>query len=420
MRSMVAILAILFVLQQERRVPSPAPVPPAKEASSASSTFALEIPAVGLQMEGDTAASIPHTDFDRFRIRIRRQPTQVTYGNIFAKVNTESANIVMTTSSTADGIVCDFDLTRRAGFRFQPGRNSVEIEIKDRSMRRFYSSFLVQTAAAGQDSLVASTGAVESVGGQKYAVIVGVSRYEHAAEGIPDLRFADRDAAAFRDFLTSAAGGSFSSDNLVFLVNEAATSQNVRTALFTFLTRAQPDDLVVIFFASHGAPDPNDRRNLYLLTYDTRAQDMGGTAIPMWQLQDVLSRVIKARRAVFFTDACHSEGIGGGVFGAPRQNNLVNQYLARYTADAQHALMTASDISESSFEDERWGGGHGVFTYFLLQGLGGAADGDKDGVVTAGELFPYVRAAVRKATGGRQNPTALPGLAERLALARRR
>ena len=416
---MALCLLLLTQSEQERRMPSASPSLPSPSASTDQSPFVLEIPDLGLQMEGDTAGSIPHTAFDRLRIHIRKQPSQVTYGNIFAKVNTESANIIMTTSSTPTGIMCDLDLKRRGGFRFQPGRNSVEIAIKDNSLRRFYASFLLEAATGpAVPALTALGRAVEKVGGQRYAVIVGVSHYRHAAEGIPELRFADRDATAFRDFLASSAGGGFTPENTVLLLNDAATSEKVRSALFTFLTRAQPDDLVVLFFSCHGAPDPHDRRNLYLMTNDTRADDMGGTAIPMWQLQDVLSRVIKARRVVIFTDACHSEGIGGGVYGAPRQNNLVNQYLARYSADAQHALLTASDISESSYEDVRWGGGHGAFTHFLLRGLTGEADVNHDGVVTAGELFPYVRAAVRQATEGRQSPTALPGLSENLQLAR--
>jgi uncharacterized caspase-like protein len=138
----------------------------------------------------------------------------------------------------------------------------------------------------------------------------------------------------------------------------------------------------------------------------------------MWQLQDVFLRILKARRVVTFTDSCHSEGVGGRVYGVPiRQNNLVNQYLARYAAEANRAVITASDISELSYEGDQWGGGHGVFTYFLLQGLTGEADANHDGTVTAGELFLYVRQQVREATGGQQNPVALPGLAAGLSLA---
>ena len=66
-------------------------------------------------------------------------------------------------------------------------------------------------------------------------------------------------------------------------------------------------------------------------------------------------------------------------------------------------MMTAADTDEFSLEDARWGG-HGVFTYFILEGLGGAGDYDGDGIVTFTELFDHVSNNVRTATEGRQNP----------------
>jgi hypothetical protein len=79
-------------------------------------------------------------------------------------------------------------------------------------------------------------------------------------------------------------------------------------------------------------------------------------------------------------------------------------------------VITASDVSELSEEGENGGGGHGVFTYYLLQGLQGEADANKDGTVTAGELFAYLSEKVSKATEGQQNPQAFPGLARNLPL----
>jgi uncharacterized caspase-like protein len=136
----------------------------------------------------------------------------------------------------------------------------------------------------------------------------------------------------------------------------------------------------------------------------------------MFQLQDVFNRVLKAKRVVTFADTCHSYGFSGQRDRKKKSNNLFNQYVARYANQADRAVITASDISQLSQESEQWGGGHGVFTYYLLKGLKGEADFNKDGTVTAGELFAYVRDNVLKATGGDQSPMALPGLAERIPL----
>ena len=64
----------------------------------------------------------------------------------------------------------------------------------------------------------------------------------------------------------------------------------------------------------------------------------------------------------------------------------------------------ASRPSERSFEDERWGGGHGVFTYSVLNALRGAAERERDGFVRVSEIIDYVSRVVPEQTGSRQNP----------------
>jgi uncharacterized caspase-like protein len=395
--------------------------------------FTLEIPELQVTVEGDSSSSLTRTNFNSFRIVIHG--SQISYGSIRSKINTESAGIIMTTRAVGDTVVCSFDLGQHSGFRFVPGRNSVEIEASDSRHRVLYASFLLDAGVPSTSVRNSPTHAVpqDMHGVEKYAVVIGVSHYKDSS--IQQLHFADRDAQAIREFLLSPEGGRFKPDKIAYLVNEEATLKNIRTALYTFLTAARQQDLVLIYFAGHGQPDPHDPRNLYLLPYDTETYNMGGTAFPMWEVQDVFSRVIKAQRIVTFTDACHSRGISGESAEGPSQgrgtagwrrdaqagpgNNLFNQYLARYAGDNQRAVLTASDISEYSMEGASWGGGHGVFTHFLLEGLRGKADRNADGTVTAGELFDYVQERVVSATGKLQNPTALPGLARDLPLSGR-
>jgi uncharacterized caspase-like protein len=69
------------------------------------------------------------------------------------------------------------------------------------------------------------------------------------------------------------------------------------------------------------------------------------------------------------------------------------------------AIISASDEKQLSQEGKEWGGGHGVFTYFLLKGLQGDASYNKDGHVTLGELIPYLSEKVRRETKNAQSPT---------------
>jgi uncharacterized caspase-like protein len=65
-------------------------------------------------------------------------------------------------------------------------------------------------------------------------------------------------------------------------------------------------------------------------------------------------------------------------------------------------VLAASGPNESA--QERADLGHGVFTYYLLEGLRGAADANGDGEVDVNEAYAYVSEQVSHATHGAQNP----------------
>ena len=239
--------------------------------------------------------------------------------------------------------------------------------------------------------------------GRKFALIVGVSRYRD--EGVSDLQFADADARELRDFLRRPEGGGFKPDDILYLENEQATVEGVTAALDRILSQAGPSDLILLFIAGHGGPDPYAPQNLYYILHDTRVADLSRTALSMTTLQEKLN-LARARRAVVFIDTCHSAGLGGAQPASARgfENNLINLYSAKLFKEEGRAALTSSDVNEFSYENKRWGGGHGVFTYALLEGLRGQADANADSFITAGELFAYVRDRVRLETGFKQNP----------------
>ncbi|WP_282009921.1 caspase family protein [Nitrospina watsonii] len=241
--------------------------------------------------------------------------------------------------------------------------------------------------------------------GQRWAVIVGVSRYENSRKGIPNLRYADADARMFYEFLKSPQGGGFADDHIIFLENENATLPKLKSALFDFLGKAIREDLVVVYFAGHGAPDPLNTSNLFLLTHDTDPDQMRSTAFPMWDLQTALARFIPSERVVVLVDACHSAGVGDVATRNIGDENVINRYLLELSkAGKGRAIFTASESGELSHESPEWGGGHGVFTWFMLEGLKGSADSDSDGVVSLGEMIDYTSEQVRRATKSSQHP----------------
>ena len=234
---------------------------------------------------------------------------------------------------------------------------------------------------------------------RSYALIVGISHYENLPANA-QLKYPDRDAADVYTTLISPDGGQFPPENVHRLLDSEATVANIRRELEQWLPSVtNPDDRVLIYFAGHGFVSSG---KAYLAPYDVDVHNIAGTAYPMEQLGKVIGSEVKGKWKVLITDACHS-----GAITPEADRAQVNQTLL----DLHNSLfsLTASRDREQSFEGADWGGGHGVFTYYVIQGLSGAADTNHDGVVTADELAEYVHTNVRQATSGSQNPTSERG-----------
>lgn len=251
---------------------------------------------------------------------------------------------------------------------------------------------------------------ITAVSTQHWAVVIGVSAY--ADSRIPALRYAAKDAQALHDWLVSPAGGRYAPSRVKLLTDRNATTANIKEALFTWLRQTIEEDVVVIYFAGHGSPDsPDTPQNLYLLPYDTRYDAIASTGFPMWDVETALKRFIKAKRVVVLADACHSGGVGATfdvarrALGDVQPNRISSGLQSLATVGAGIAVISASDDRQLSAESAKFGGGHGVFTHYLLEGLKGKADYNNDSRVTLGELIPFLSEHVRRETLNAQSPT---------------
>ena len=234
---------------------------------------------------------------------------------------------------------------------------------------------------------------------RSYALIVGISHYQNLPANA-QLKYPDRDAADVYSTLISPDGGQFPPENVHRLLDSEATDANIRHELEQWLPSVtRPDDRVLIYFAGHGFVSSG---KAYLAPYDVDVHNIAGTAYPMEELGRVIGSEVKGKWKVLITDACHSGAITPEADRAQVNQTLLDLHSSLFS-------LTASRDREQSFEGADWGGGHGVFTYYVIQGLSGAADTNHDGVVTADELAEYVHTNVRQATGGAQNPTSERG-----------
>ena len=100
--------------------------------------------------------------------------------------------------------------------------------------------------------------------------------------------------------------------------------------------------------------------------------------------------VQKGVEVVFIMDACRSNEVAGGDSG---QLILTQAISEQKVGDI---MMLAASAGQESLEDATMGTGHGLFTYFLVEGLSGMADteGAEDKKITLSELKQYVSKSV--------------------------
>jgi uncharacterized caspase-like protein len=236
-----------------------------------------------------------------------------------------------------------------------------------------------------------------------WAVVIGIDRYQK----IRHLKYAVKDAGAFYHHLIH--NNRIPQENVTLMVNEEARLTRMRSILGTHLkNKPGKGDMVIIYFAGHGAcekdvmsPD-KDGLEKYILPYDADPKDLYASALPMREISHIFNR-IRSERLIFIADACYSGASGGRTISlAGIRANISEAFLDRIAGGKGRIILTASGANEVSGEDDELK--HGVFTYFLLEGLRGKADMDKDGMITVDEAYRYVSREVPRATGQEQHP----------------
>jgi len=236
-----------------------------------------------------------------------------------------------------------------------------------------------------------------------WAVVIGIDTYPH----IRQLKYAVDDARLFYEYLVKYTH--IPQRNVTLLSDHEATLTQIRSALGTQLKSiAGKDDMVIIFFAGHGATEKDvmspdgDGLEKYLLPYDANPEDLYATALPMREISHIFKR-IQSERLVFIADSCYSGASGGRTIDITGiRASISDSFMDRIATGKGRVIMTASGANEVSVENDHLG--HGVFTYYLVEGLKGKADADGDGLITVDEAYLYVSDKVPQATGQEQHP----------------
>ena len=239
------------------------------------------------------------------------------------------------------------------------------------------------------------------------ALVVGIGKYEN----IIDAAFADKDALVFRDYATEKLG--IPESSVRTLINEEADIGEVLLSIRKWIRRStKPGKTdVYVFYAGHGIATASGEA--YILPYDGRPEIdlLDRTALLQKELFAEIDKA-KPRNVTIFLDACYT--------GKARTGEVL-MADANYRPTAirpiddgmpdNFTLITASSGDEFSgpLEEAK----HGMFSYFLMKGMEGDADSNRDNQITSGELHEYVRENVLRQSADKQTPE-LQGDADRV------
>lgn len=230
------------------------------------------------------------------------------------------------------------------------------------------------------------------------ALFIGIADYYD----ISDLKYSGDDAVKLRAALEG--NPTWQNAEITSLIDKQAAKRNILTAIEKYKGKLSSNDTFFFFFSGHGT---NDSKKTYLCPYDTLYFNKD-----TWLSETELANALKSLaisptsppKIIFMADSCYSGGLIGSIgnddskeskfFMSSESTNIIDNNLKEVSQVPNITGISASSGKEKSYESPMYK--QGVFTYYLLNGLGkplesGPADMNKDKKITVEESFSYIK-----------------------------
>ncbi|ASP32593.1 caspase family protein [Labrenzia sp. VG12] len=274
--------------------------------------------------------------------------------------------------------------------------------------------------------------------GEWRALVIGVDAYQH----VSPLKGAVNDARDIAETLTAAGVR-----DLTTLYDEAVTREAVLTNWQALIERSEPDDVLVLSYAGHGAQEPewvsgsedDSMDEVFLLAgFDVAAPGNGE------RLRDddvaAMLRAAGERSVLVLADSCHSgtmtrsidpriERLGTRLVGLPAFEDDVLKTAPQHPLLAKAApedldgetmpnvIYVGATVDGQVIPELMIAGEpRGALSWAFARGVEGRADLDRDGGISMEELSRFLQETVRVATEGRQSPSLSIGGGTRAAV----
>jgi len=243
------------------------------------------------------------------------------------------------------------------------------------------------------------------------AIIIGIQDYKR----VPKAEFANNDAKEFYEYAIRALG--IKQEKIKMLVDDEADEVNIVKAFENWLPIQVNKDKtdVYVFYSGHGLPAP-DGKSLYFLPHGVDKELLSRTAVGQNEIVAALS-ASKPKSVTMFIDACYSgQTRGGDVLVANAKPVSLKSDTNAYPPNFTVITASANDQISSSSPELK----HGIFSFYLMKGMEGEADANKDGKITIGEMQEYLSDKVSRQAmmQNRKQTTQLVGDAERVLITR--
>lgn len=221
------------------------------------------------------------------------------------------------------------------------------------------------------------------------ALIIGLDDYKT----MPRAPWAESDASIFYDYAHNVLG--IPLDRIRLITGKESDGIGIWKSLEQWLPSQVDKNKsdIYVYFAGHGLVS-EDGKEAYLMPYDGDTSMLSRTAISR---KDVISGLdsLKARSVTLFMDTCYSGSAKGGkqVLVASRGLRIVKKSTLA-DLPSNFTLFSAAANNETAISHPTLE--NGLFSYWMMRGLGGEADSNNDAKLTNGELHAFISDKVQK------------------------
>lgn len=218
-----------------------------------------------------------------------------------------------------------------------------------------------------------------------HAVVIGIQEFDNP--GL-NLRYSVTDADLFADVISRSGRALFHEVKITKLTSKTETTRDrILQTLDAVQKQVEPEDVFAFYVASHGTVDDGE--------YFLIPSNVGSTTTARLRRDAISQNDLKGRLAnnpatkkFIVLDTCNSGQLGDALQVAMLTRGMNNDTAMKILSRSMGTtILSAATSTQEALEGYK---DHGVFTYVVAMGLGGAADADKDGFVKTTELADYV------------------------------